>query len=543
MFFTRPFARSERGWESDLAVDLTSDAARNGENRARLQTDSGTGSGAAHDDEDHAQLKALGFQSDFRRDMSPWANFSLGFTYLSPVVGIYTVFAFALATAGPPMIWSLLIAGTGQMLVALVFSEVVAQFPVAGGVYPWARRLWGRKWAWMTGWVYMFTLLALLADAAYGAGPYVAAVFGFRPSVHTTILCALVMLALATVINLTGTKMLGYFAIFGFSAELIGALVVGAWLLLTQRHHGLGVLFHSFGAQGDHSFVYAFLAASLIALYQFFGFEACGDVAEEVRNPGVQIPKAMRRTIYVGGSAATFVCLSLILSVTDFGAVISGKDSNPIDTVLVRTFGDIGSKIVLCVVLISFVSCALSLQAAGSRLIYSYGRDGMIVGSRLLAHFDQKRHVPPYALLTAVIIPALLIVGSIISTDALTKLVSFGSVGVYIAFQMVVLAALRARVKGWKPSGKYKLGRWGMLVNIGALVYGVAAIVNLSWPREPYKPWYDDYIILLMSATVIGLGVVYLVFTRAHTNSDAPHADAVPAAMRRPEGAVAGADR
>ena len=32
--------------------------------------------------------------------MSPWANFSLGFTYLSPVVGIYTLFAIALAPAG-----------------------------------------------------------------------------------------------------------------------------------------------------------------------------------------------------------------------------------------------------------------------------------------------------------------------------------------------------------------------------------------------------------------------------------------------------------
>lgn len=43
---------------------------------------------------------------EFKRDMSPWANFSLGFTYLSPVVGVYTLFAYALATGGPPMIWS-----------------------------------------------------------------------------------------------------------------------------------------------------------------------------------------------------------------------------------------------------------------------------------------------------------------------------------------------------------------------------------------------------------------------------------------------------
>ena len=94
------------------------------------------------------------------------------------------------------------------MLVALVFGEIVAQFPVAGGVYPWARRLWGRKWAWMTGWVYMFALLATIAGVAYGAGPFVAAVFGFTPTVNTTVLCALAVLLLATVINLPGTKML-----------------------------------------------------------------------------------------------------------------------------------------------------------------------------------------------------------------------------------------------------------------------------------------------------------------------------------------------
>ena len=86
-----------------------------------------------HDEDDAAHLHALGYTSEFKRDMSPWANFSLGFTYLSPVVGVYTLFAYALATGGPPMIWSFLIVGLGQLLVALVFSEVVAQFPVAGG--------------------------------------------------------------------------------------------------------------------------------------------------------------------------------------------------------------------------------------------------------------------------------------------------------------------------------------------------------------------------------------------------------------------------
>src|SRR6185312_10472434 len=102
--------------------------------------------------------------------------------------------------------------------VALVFSEVVAQFPVAGGVYPWARRLWGRRWAWMTGWVYMVALLVTISSVVYGGGPFVAAALGIEASVNNTIIFALVLLALATFINFLGTKVLAKAAIIGFTA-------------------------------------------------------------------------------------------------------------------------------------------------------------------------------------------------------------------------------------------------------------------------------------------------------------------------------------
>lgn len=486
------------------------------------------GSVSEHHDSDTAQLASLGYASEFRRDMSPWANFSLGFTYLSPVVGVYSLFAYALAQGGPPMIWSFVIVGLGQLLVALVFSEIVAQYPVAGGVYPWARRLWGRKWAWMTGWVYLMALLVTIASVVYGAGPYLAQVLGFKISVNSTIICAVVILALSTIINFLGTKVLAAAAVIGFAAELIGALVVGFWLLITQRHHGLDVLFDSFGAQGSHSYLYAFAAAGLIGIFQYYGFEACGDVAEEVPNPGVLIPKAMRRTIYIGGAAATFVCLALVLSVADIPAVIAGKDVTPVDTLLNDAFGAVGAKIVLGIVLISFLSCAMSLQAAASRLAYSYGRDDMIVGSRLLKNFSVTRHIPPYALLLAAIAPAIIVLGSKVSTDALTKVISFAAFGIYLGFQMVVLAALRARLKGWKPSGKYQLGKWGLPVNIGALVYGIIAMIVMCWPRTPDATWYDNYIVLISGVVVVGIGLLYMMIHRSYGHSNMPYNDAIP---------------
>lgn len=482
---------------------------------------------------DDAELAGLGYTSEFRRNMSLWANFSLGFTYLSPVVGIYTLFASSLAVGGPPMIWSLVIVGAGQFLVALVFGEIVSQYPLTGGIYPWARRLWGRRWAWMTGWVYLVALLVTIASVAYGAGPYLSALLGIEVSTWNTILCALVILGVALVINLGGTRALAMAAIIGFAAELIGALAVGLWLLLTQRHHGLEVLFDTFGAGSESGYFVAFLAAGLIGIFQYYGFEACGDVAEEVPDPTRRIPKAMRMTIYVGGAAATFVCLALLLAVPDFAAVISGADADPVTSVLTAAFGPVGLKVVLGVVLLSFLSCALSLQAAASRLLYSYARDDMIAFSRVFRKFSPVRHIPPNAMLVAAAVPAVIVLGSIVSEDALIKIISFAVLGIYLGFQMVVLAALRARVRGWRPAGPFTLGRAGPAVNVAALVYGVLAILNMTWPRTPDAPWYDNYLVALSGLVVVAAGLVYLLVARPYDKGDAPSGDAIPQEVRR----------
>jgi amino acid transporter len=482
---------------------------------------------------DDSRLADLGYTSEFRRDMSLWANFSLGFTYLSPVVGIYTLFASSLALGGPPMIWSLVIVGAGQFLVALVFGEVVSQYPLTGGIYPWARRLWGRRWAWMTGWVYLVALLVTIASVAYGAGPYLSALLGIEVSSGNTILCALIILGVALAINLAGTRALALAAIIGFTAELVGALAVGGWLLLTQRHHGLGVLFDSFGAGSESGYFVAFLAAGLIGIFQYYGFEACGDVAEEVPDPTRRIPKAMRMTIYVGGAAATFVCLALLLAVPDFAAVVSGADADPVTNVLTTAFGATGLKVVLGVVLLSFLSCALSLQAAASRLLYSYARDDMIAGSRAFRRFSPARRIPPNALLVAALVPALVVLGSIVSEDALIKIISFAVLGIYLGFQMVVLAALRARLRGWRPSGPFTLGRAGLAVNVAALLYGVLAIVNMAWPRTPDAPWYDDYLVALSGLVVVAAGLIYLLVAKPYDKGDAPSGDAIPQEVAR----------
>lgn len=477
-------------------------------------------------DRDAAQLKALGYESHFDRTMSKWENFSLGFTYLSPVVGVYTIFASAFVAGGPPMWWTYLLVGLGQLMVCLVFGEIVSQFPISGGLYPWARRLMGKRWAWMAGWVYAWALCCTMAGAATGVAPFLAQLGNLPSTPVATTVIALVLIAVSTVLNLSGTRLLARVAMFGFVCELVGAIVVGGYLLLFARHQPLSVLVNTSFVHTDGHYWPAFLASSLAAMFCYYGFEACGDVAEETPNASRMIPKAMRLTIYIGGAAASWICLAFVLSIPDIGAVISGKDADPIVTLLRAAMGDTGFRAVIVVVLVSFVSCLLSLQAAASRLVFAYARDQMIFGSRYLNRLSPGTHVPATALLVMGAIPALIALSALWLQDAIATIISFAALGIYVAFQMIVLAALLARLKGWRPSGPHTLGQWGWVVNIVALIYGVSAIINILWPRTAGQPWYVNYGMLVTGVAVIVIGAFYMIVARPYDRGNAPAGDA-----------------
>lgn len=487
-----------------------------------------TSSTSIHDQhaDDTEVLRALGYSSDFKRSMSLWENFALGFTYLSPVVGIYTVFQFALSDGGPPVFWTYLIVGLGQLMVALVFGEVVSQFPISGGLYPWARRLVGKRWAWMAGWVYLWALCSTIAAVAVGGAPFMSQLFGVAPSHGVEIGIAIAMIVGATLLNLVGTRLLARIAMIGFICELIGAVVVGGYLLLFARVLPFSAVFDTYGVNLDGNYLPAFISSSVAAMFCYYGFEACGDVAEETPNPSKMIPKAMRLTIYVGGGAAMFILLALILAVPNMADVLSGKDMDPVATILRGALGEVGFRAVLAIVMISFVSCVLSLQAAASRLLFSYARDEMIFGSASLSKLSSRSHVPAAALITVALFTSGVAVLGFFMENAVKTIVIFGAVGIYIGFQMIVLAALIARARGWVPTGKFRLGIWAWPVNLIALSYGLAAITNMMWPRAPDDAWYVNYGMMFSSAIVIGTGLVYMIFARPHGRSGAPSGDA-----------------
>lgn len=480
---------------------------------------------------DDAHLRVLGYEEKFDRKIGLWANFALGFLYLSPMVGVLSMFTQALTTAGPPSILWLIIAAFGQLLVAMVFGEIVSQFPIAGGLYQWARRLWNGKYAWIMSWIYIAGVIVGCTTTAMFSADFVLALFHSDSNISSTpaekAIIATIVILICLALNSTGSKTLATIAKVGLAAELAGIIVVGVYLLVFSRRNSCSVLFDTMGTGANGSYLSAFVTAAIIGLVLYYGFEACGEVAEETPNPSRSIPRSMMMTVLLGGAAALFAFVGYILAAPNLQAVVNGEVANPITAILVGTFGNVGTKIFLIVALTSFLACVMGQQAAGSRLIFSFARDDMFPGSAVFKKISSRK-VPVNATIAVAAVPIGLFVLLYFLPDALFRVAAFQILAGYFAFQMVVFASLRARVKGWIPGGQWSLGKWGWPVGIGALIYGVLSMIVLARPNgDTHLAFFDRWIALIGFVVVAAVGLTYMAIAKPYRHSTAPEGDAI----------------
>ena len=63
----------------------------------------------------------------------------------------------------------------------------------------------------------------------------------------------------------------------------------------------------------------------------------------------------------------------------------------------------------------------------------------------------------------------------------------------YVAYFLVLSCTLVYRLRGWpKVRGYFALGRWGILVNLVAVVGTWATALDLLWPRASTNPTYNQ---------------------------------------------------
>jgi amino acid transporter len=494
-----------------------------------------------------ARLESLGYTPQLNRVLGFFSNFAVAFTYLSPMVGIYSLFILGAGTGGPAYLWLTVIPVVGMLFVALVFGELASHYPVAGALFQYSKFNVNAGYGWFVGWFYGIALLVTVASVDTGVVGYVCALFhnwgwaNWNAANHGTILwITLVLLAVQTLGNTIGAAVMGAIARFGVGVEVLGTIGIAIILGIHGFHHGLGFLFttqgvqhassNPFGVSFGGSWALAALVAVLAPVYIFYGFESAGDIAEETKDAGRQIPRAMRQALIWGGITSLILTGALLLALpkTDpIGAAVSGN--------VAGILGQLSTGMqdfLLLLIIFAFFSCGSSVQGAGSRLAFSYGRDGALPGSRWISRVNARFKTPVNALLAGAVISLAFVflvyytpshnvkIGFITypaNINALYALVSFGVSGIYLSFLLTVIGAMIARRRGWVPDGEFTLGRWGWAVSWVAVAYLGLMLLDVVYPSGLTSGrglFNYDWITLAVMVVIALVGALYFFIAR-----------------------------
>jgi len=450
------------------------------------------------------------------RDFKFRSAFALSFADLSPIVGIYTVFAISLAAAGPAFLWAFPIVLAGQLFVCGVFGNLVSKWPLQGSVYAWSRELIGPRYGWFTGWAYMWGLTLTLAVLPITAAPYILAAAGVNAPTQITVeLVAIGVLLLGSAVNLFGRWLLKALIYIALVAEIIASAGIGITLILFYRVNPWSIIFNTGGTGHGSSWLFgAFLLPVAYIAYTFIGFEASASIGEEVKESRKVLPKAVIGSLAVGGVLVIVASLGIVLAIPDMAAAVSGKDANPVATTLEHAYGSGAGRTLLIMLAIGFTSSMIAVQTAVTRAIWASARDRLLPGSRLLGRLSGPENLPRYAIgLTIVIAGALIFAGA---SKVFTLLVSFSAFGFILSYYMPIIALRYRQWRGQSPTDNEWGGRSIRVVATVAAVWLTAEIVNLVWPRPVFSEWYLNWGAIIMTAVlgVIGALIVWRTFRR-----------------------------
>ncbi len=311
--------------------------------------------------------------------------------------GIFVLPGFIIAEVGPAAVLSFLLGGVIALLNAMAAAEVATGMPKSGGGYYFISRALGPLWGAVLGWGSLFGLV--FASAFY--------MVGFGEYVHTVVHLPVAVYAIGMTVILTGLNLMGSKAA-GQLQNLIVAVLIAVLLLFLGRSGGSAepsLLFHSSFAPFGLGAIFAGTATLFVT---YAGFGEIASMAEEIRNPGRNLPRALLGSVI---SVTILYCLILLVCV-----ILKPWQELTGPTLVAdladELMGPLGKGAILLGAVLATVSSANASIMSASRISFAMGRDSLIW--EWLNEVHERFRVPHRAIMvTGALTVLIILVGDI----------------------------------------------------------------------------------------------------------------------------------
>ena len=423
-------------------------------------------------------------EEELAKDLGLFAALTIGIGTMIGA-GIFVLPGTAVARTGPLSALTFVLGGIIAVFTALSASELGTAMPKSGGAYFYVNRAMGPLFGSITGWANWLGLAFASAFYMYGLGEYVNTLVGLE-----ALTLGPVTFEAAQIIGLVGA--LFFIAVNYLGAKETGGLqiiIVSVLVAILGVFTILGVLNADVdslqplveeGATGE------VLPVTAIVFVSFLGFVQITSVAEEIQNPGRNLPLAVIGSVVIVTVIYALFLLVLLASVpTD---LVSGNDTAVVDAaeslfgqyaVFGASLDTLGVGLLLFGGLLATASSANASILSSSRINFAMGREKIITPALNAIH---PRFGTPYRAIavTGGLILVFLAVGNL---EALATAGSVLHLVVYGLLNIALLVMREAEPEGYDPDFEVPLYPFvpiiGAVVSFALIIYIEPAIIGL----------------------------------------------------------------
>lgn len=385
--------------------------------------------------------------------------------------------------AGPAVSIAFLLAALVSGIVGMAYAEFSSALPVAGSAYSFGSVIYGEVVGWILGWALLLEyFLAVSAEAT-----------GFASYFNDNILVAL-GLHLPHVLE-TGPMESGWINLSAVLIVLIVALIIyhGAnlskrienWLVVLKV--AIIALFIIVGIFYIKSSNYVpfypkkfqtapwgwggISTAAATVFFAFIGFDALAANSAETIDPGKNVVKGILGTVLV--SVVLYVGFSVVLTGMVNYRLLNVDDPAAYALKLVGLNG--WNKLITLGALIGIFTAMITVLLASSRLLYAFGRDGLLPQS--MGQVNVKKMIPEKAIIVATIVAA--VFAGLVPLMQLTSLINAGTL---LAFALISFGIIPLRHRKDIKNTGFKMPFYPVLPIIAGLlsVYFIIMLPKLT---------------------------------------------------------------
>lgn len=409
-------------------------------------------------------------------------------------IGPFVVMPLVISMMGSHLfLWAWVFGAFTAMIDGMIWSELGAAYPLAGGSYNFLKEAYGPKWGKLMSFLFVWqTCLQaplVVASGAIGFAQYASYLIPSLGVWGKKLVSGLVVISIVALLY-RNIKEIGKISVLLWCGVILTIL----WIIVSGfTHRQVSCAF--FPQKEEHIFSFGFMLligqASVKTIYSYLGYYNVCHLGGEIKNPTRNIPRSIFISIF--GIAVLYLCMNLsIVGVIPWQEAM--KSDFIVSTFMEKIYGGNAAKIATLLVLWIAFASLFAVLLGYSRVPYAAAADG-----RFFPEFAKLHPTKGFPYVSLLFIGGLGLVFSLMFK--LGEVISaILAMRILVQFVAQAIGVVRLRMRDGVSRLSYKM-----------MLYPLPVILSvITW----LFVFYSTHVFALLGLLLILAGVVIYYFTK-----------------------------